>query len=86
MYLEKYAEKYMEKKRKITTLEYHSLVEETQKILMNERKSKDSQLTKIVNRNQTDAKTKRTAWQGVYELFSIQREKLSVLIKELDNL
>jgi tRNA U34 5-carboxymethylaminomethyl modifying GTPase MnmE/TrmE len=84
-YLEDYAEKYIEKKKCIDAQEYHLLVEETQKLLMNERKSKDSELTKIVNRTQAEAKPKRTAWEGVYEFFSIQRRKLSEMIEELNN-
>lgn len=85
-YLEQYAETYLEKKRSIDELEYQTFLREVQDMLTQKSQSRIIQREKIVERNQTAAKTKRTAWQDVYKVFSVQREKLSTLVKELDNL
>lgn len=85
-YLEQYANEYILHKKSIDSQEYFSLMEEVKAILRQTCDSKQIQIQKIYKRNQNDAKTRRSAWQTVYDYFSMQKKKLSDLEGELNNI
>lgn len=85
-YLNKYFEKYLEKKYSIDKTELVSLIEEFNDILKKEKKEKEIEIVKIKNRVKNEYKTRRSVWRNVFDYFSINRQQLSLLEDDLKNI
>lgn len=85
-YLNKYFEKYLEKKYSIDKTELVSLIEEFNDILKKEKKEKEIEIVKIKNRVKNEYKPRRSAWRNVFDYFSINRQQLSLLEDDLKNI
>ena len=85
-YLENYANEYSMEKKNIDNQEYTFLMENVKELLKKECDSKQMQTQNIYNRNKDASKTKHGAWKRVYDYFVMQRNKLSDLERELNNI
>lgn len=85
-YLERYAVEYLEKKKEIDGEEYIALIQEVEDLLFAAYADKEKQKQKIMNRVRNDQNSRKNAWKQVFDYFSVQREKLLSLERELKNI
>lgn len=85
-YVENYATEYLEKKKTIDEEEYLSLIEEIKSKLEAAYDEKARQKKKIIEKVKNNHKSRKTAWNQVYDYFSAQRTKLKSLQNELENI
>lgn len=85
-YLEEYAFQYLEKKKDINNEELIVLVCEMKSILQKVRDKKEKEVKKIINKVRDNQKIRRSAWQQVYDYFVAQRNRLTDLKNELNNI
>ena len=85
-YLENYAKKYLEKKITIDEKEYVLIIKEVKEILKIVHYDKVKQKGKIINAVKSNQKSRKSAWNQVYDYFFAQRNKLSNLQDEIKNI
>lgn len=85
-YLEKYADEYIHNKQFNDDQEFLSTMSKVKEILETEQQKKEQEKQKIYTRNQNNVKSKKSAWKTVYDYFSLKRDKLTDLERELSNI
>ena len=85
-YLEKYALQYLERKKELDDEEYRATIKEVRENLsvLSESRKKEKKI--ICDRIRNNEKSKKSAWRNVYDYFSAQRNKLSNLEQERNNI
>ena len=85
-YLEKYAEEYLKKKDVINVEEYKKIMIDARRTLQNELNIRKEKVDSVHRQVRNNYKSKKNAWNEVFEYFQNQRRKLTSLENELRNI
>lgn len=84
-YLEKYAQTYLEQKKKLNNEEYQMIIKDVKGKLLNLSTEKKKEIEEIYARVRKDAKVRQGAWSQVYNYFGSLRKRFDNLKDELNN-
>ncbi|WP_455721833.1 GTPase [Agathobacter sp.] len=83
-FLEEYADEYIQSKKKNDIQEYLHIVSDVEKMLNDVKGKKQKEKQEICTRNQNSIKAKSNIWNMVFNYFSLKRDNLDKLEKELE--
>lgn len=85
-YLEAYADEYIRNKEYRDRQEYQSILSHVKELLRTDQQRKETEKENIYKKHQDRVKSKKGSWNGVYDSFSLKREKLAGLERELKSI
>lgn len=85
-YLEASAASYLEMKRDVDQREFAALMGEIRAILCEQRDSREKEKKAILKKARDRHKSRKSAWNVVYDYFSAQRKRLADLESELEQI
>ena len=85
-FLESYADQYIKEKYDNDRKEYISILSKTGELLRTKQEDHQQEKHNIYLKNQDKVRTRKAAWDNVYDCFSVKKKRLSNLENELKNM